>query len=128
MNRKSIFAVLLALGMALNVWADGAYFNNTYSATQTNTAVTITDNGSGGTSAAFLARSLTICSDASAAGADTCYFDLRDTTATTSDWPIKPGACIAKVWLDANAGGGWAGLGIICGTGDTATITVYASR
>ena len=105
------------------------YTNDAVSVTQANTAITFSDNGSGGSAQNFRARFVTVYSEAGSA--DTCFFDLKDTTATTADIPIEPGATWSFAFEDLGQGGGlggWSGMGAICDTGDTATFHVVASR
>jgi hypothetical protein len=127
--RRALVIILLLAGASW-VWAHRQYYNNTdISVTQSNTAISFTDNGSGGSSAAFRARVVVIRS--SAGSANTCYFDLKDTVATTADTALEPGATWSEVFddpTDVNQQGGWSGMGVICDTGETATFNVTAAR
>ena len=128
-NRILTCCAVAVLGFSSWAWAQREFYNTSVSATQANTAVTFTDNGSGGSSAAFRARTVVIRSLSSSA--NTCYFDLKDTVATTSDVAIEPGGTWGAAYDDlSNPGGrgGWAGVGVICNTAETATILVTASR
>lgn len=132
MRRIRVMLGFLALGTCLAPGLEAQrqfYSNDSVSVTQSNTAISFTDNGSGGSSSAFRARFLTVISAASSA--NTCYFDLKDTTATTADIPIEPGGVWSMEFEDLGTGGslgGWAGMGAICDTGKTATFLIVASR
>jgi hypothetical protein len=105
------------------------YTNDSVSVTQANTAITFSDNGSGGSAQNFRARFVTIHSETGSA--NTCFFDLKDTTASTADIPVVPGSTWSLAFEDLGQGGGlggWSGVGAICDTGETATFHVVASR
>lgn len=103
------------------------WFNSTVSVTDTNSAVLFTDNGSGGTGENFAARFILIRSGASSA--NTCYFDLKDTVATTSDTALEAGAGMeVNFQVGPEGGDGWSGMGAICAGGQTATFFVTATR
>lgn len=95
------------------------------SVTQTNTATSLTNNHSGGDSAAFKARWLMVRSRA--ASANTCYFDYLDTVASTADIALAPGASIV-IQVNTNPALGISGFGAICASGQTATFDVTAAR
>lgn len=123
--------ILLLAMLALAALADAQrlfYVNNAVSVTDSNSAITFTDNGSGGSSVAFQARRVVVYSLSTSA--DTCYFDLKDTVATTSDIAIEPGGTWVAEFSDPNASStsGWSGMGAICGAADTATFRVTATR
>jgi hypothetical protein len=124
---------LILLGLLLGCWgasvqAQRLFFNNNaVSVTSSNSAISFTDNGSGGSSVAFLARHVVVHSSSSSA--NTCYFDLKDTVATTSDIALEPGGSWAFEFVDSGGGtSGWSGMGAICDTAQTATFLVTASR
>jgi hypothetical protein len=126
--RRTATALLL-LALALPALAGKLQYSSgttRVSVTQANSAVSFTDNGSGGTSSAFYARTVWIRSDSTSA--NSCYFDLKDTTATTADIRLAPGDSIVMTWADTLGGNGWAGLGAICAAGETATFDVVAVR
>ena len=126
---RRLVVALLALVLALPVSAGKLQYSSgttRVSATQANTAVTFTDNGSGGSSSAFNARLVWVRS--SAASANSCYIDLKDTTATTADLRIDPGDSVVFTWADGLGGDGWAGMGVICAAAETATLDVMAMR
>ena len=128
MGRK-LWAALFALALvAAPIQAQREYYNTSVSATQANSAVSFTDNGSGGSTAAFRARTIIVRSLSSSA--NTCYFDMKDTVATTADIAIAPGGVWSLAYDDLNTGtlGGWDGMGVICDTAETATILVTAAR
>ena len=79
--RKRIFTLLAALiplfAYQGQVGAQRLFFNASVSVTSTNSAVSFTDNGSGGSSVAFLARHVVVYSLSTSA--NTCTFDLKDT-------------------------------------------------
>jgi hypothetical protein len=105
------------------------YANDAVSVTQANTAITFSDNGSGGSAQNFRARFVTVISETSSA--NTCFFDMKDTTATTADIPIAPGDTWSLAFEDLGQGGGlggWSGVGAVCDTGETATFRIVASR
>lgn len=128
--RRRTLALVAALLLASFAWAgDQVYNNASVSVTQTNTSLTFTDNGSGGSSAAFKARHVVVHSLSTSA--NTCYFDLKDTTATTSDTWIEPGGTWERFYEDppnSPGGGGWSGMGAICASSETATFLVTATR
>lgn len=131
--RKRLFVLLgllmvVGLIVAEKVSAQRLFYNNAaVSVTSSNSALSFTDNGSGGSSVAFLARRVLVRS--LAASANTCYFDLKDTVATTSDIPLEPGAWLELEFVDQPGGtSGWSGMGAICDTAQTATFIVTASR
>lgn len=120
--------VLLAISLATTASAQRLFYNGTISVTDTNSVVAFTDNGSGGTSQAFPARHILVVS--ASASANTCYFDLKDSVATTADTPLAPGAGMS-LEFDVSSGGGddgWESMGAICAGGQTATFYVTASR
>ena len=96
------------------------------SVTTGNTAVTFTDNHSGGDAGAFVARGLTIRSDD--ASANSCSFDFLDTVATSADPVIPPGGAFSITLPGGySSKSGYSGIGLICATG-TATFHVTAFR
>src|SRR3972149_1744065 len=123
--RKRILALLAALifldlsAYQGQIRAQRLFFNSTVSVTSTNSAISFTDNGSGGSSVAFLARHVGLYSLRTSA--DTCYFDLKDTTATTADISIDPGGTWQMDFIEVagSSTSGWPGLGAICGTAPT---------
>ena len=138
-TRMKVLGLLAMLALAiyfLVVPAEpgiGLVYNSDVSVTQTNSAVTFSDNGSGGISQMFNAKYVLVRS--LAASANTCYLDLKDTTATTSDTALEPGASLRFVFPPSSqassASGvidGWPGLGAICTTAETATFRVTAMR
>ena len=125
MTRRAIWLLAFLFVAVSSAWAQGQFYNTSSSVTQANSAVSFTDNGSGGSAAAFRARYVTIRS--LAASANTCYFDMKDTTATTADIALEPGGSFSLTY-DGDAQGGWSGLGAICDTGQTATFLITASR
>jgi hypothetical protein len=124
----AILALVLSAGVA-SAQNPGAYTSGTagVSVTDVNTTVTFTDNHSGGTTAAFLARQIIVRSRA--ASANTCFLDYNDGTATTADVPLAPGG---EFRLVRGAGyrpeSGWASMGVICSAGQTATFDIIADR
>jgi hypothetical protein len=131
MERRRILA--LALGLALlgcMVSAVGLGYSsgvNGLAITETNRAITFTDNHSGGTSSPFNARGILI---RPRTGSDTCHVDIQDSTATTDDMPLPAGSTLIREWdnTTGGTGGGWPSIGAICGTGKTATWDVDAWR
>jgi hypothetical protein len=127
---RRLITIAVAFLLATTLYAQRQFFvDDSVSVTTSNTSVSFTDNGSGGSSAAFRARHVTV--ESSGASANTCHFDLKDTTATTADIPLEPGGGWTWHYQDgpgeSPGQGGWEGLGAICGTG-TATFVVTASR
>ena len=126
--RKTL-ALLGALALVGSLaWAMGARYSsgiNGISVTATNTNTSFVDNHSGGASAAFRARSVSICSRATSA--NTCHFDL-DGVATTADWSVIPGQCVSLGFSDAGGGSGWTAIGTICAAAETATFDIAAGR
>ena len=125
MRKLWMFVLFLALVAVSSAWAQRQFYNTSSSVTQANSAVSFTDNGSGGSSAAFRARYVTVRS--LTASANTCYFDMKDTVATTADIALEPGGSFSLAY-DGDIQGGWSGLGAICDTGQTATFLITASR
>lgn len=127
---RRTFVLACVLALAATAWAMNARYSSGtagLSITQANTNTTFTDNHSGGSSAAFSARYVTVCSRS--ASTHSCFIDLGDGVATTADWRIAPGACIQVSYQSAQTGGeGWAALGSICAAGETATFDVMAGR
>lgn len=123
MRRLAPLLALLALAVtagAQRVSVDNA----TVSVTDTNSIVPFKDDGSGGTGENFSAREIVVRS--ASASANTCYFDFNDTTATTADVAVEPGA---TVQIQAPEGhDGFPGIGAICSSGQTATFYVTAIR
>jgi len=89
----------------------GEYFESV-SATSTNSAVSFS----------FPARLLTITN----AGPNRAYFSLVSTTGATSGPYLEPGEF--QTFSVANPDNVCTGLGIICDTGETATVRVMAWR
>jgi hypothetical protein len=126
---KRLAVLVVALAVAASAWAMNARYSsgvNGLSITQTNLNTAFTDNHSGGSSSAFNARHVSVCSRA--ASADACFFDLGDGVATTADWRVEPGACVEVTYSAVSGGDGWAAVGAICPTGDTATWDVKGGR
>src|SRR3989304_5878831 len=129
--RKRLLALLAALifldlfAYQGQIRAQRLFFNSSVSVTSTNSAISFTDNGSGGSSVAFLARHVTVRSLATSA--NTCYFDLKDTVATTADIGLEPGGG-GKMPSEGPGTGGWAGMGAICDSAKTAPFVVTATR
>lgn len=127
MRRWAIALVMLVLAGTGS--AQGKFYNGTISVTATNSVVAFTDNGSGGTGQAMSARHVLVRSDSTSA--NTCYFDLKDTLATSADTPLEPGAAISFEFDLSTTGGvsdGWTGLGAVCASAETATFYVTATR
>jgi hypothetical protein len=130
------FLILSILAVAMMASADeiGLVFNKDISVTQANTATVFTDNGSGGSNVTFYAKAVLIRS--LAASANTCYFDLKDKVATTSDTALEPGGSVVFEFPATSTGfpggaqpvDGWPGMGSICTTAETATFRVTAVR
>jgi len=128
MKRLALLALTLALvGQA---WAGvGLVYNADVSVTATNSAIQFWDNGSGGIAATFDARSVLVRS--LAASANTCAFDLKDTTAVyADDVKLEPGGSLSFAFPETSTGAtdGWPGMGAICDTGQTATFRITAIR
>jgi len=100
-----------------NVYAEGVVFQHAevVSATQANTVVTFSDSVNG----AFEAVLITIYNQ----GSDEIYVEFRSTTATTSSVPLRSG--LTFTYSHPN---GIAGIGIICASGESATVDVAAFR
>jgi hypothetical protein len=126
-RRYQAWAIALAvLGMAGTAWAM-SWSTQSVSVTATNQTVTVTNNHSGGDSAAFSASQVILRSDP--ASANTCYFDPTDGVATTDDEPIAPGASFSFPWPYASGEyGGYVSIGVICAGGQTATWRITAIR
>ena len=125
--KKILVAVLLTMVGA--AWAgNGKVYNADVSVTGTNTITAFTDNGSGGDGLVFAARFVLVRSLSSSA--NTCYFDLKDGVATTSDTALEPGGSIGWPWTATAAGGadGWPVMGSVCTAAQTATFRVTAYR
>lgn len=127
---KRLLTLALMLAVAATAWAMNARYSSGtggISVTQANTNTPFINNHSGGDSAAFSARYVTVCSRS--ASTHSCFVDLGDGVATTADWRLAPGACIDASYSDKHTGGdGWAALGSICAAGETATFDVMAGR
>lgn len=127
---RRLLAVLAFAVLATSAWAAPPFYTSGktgLSITQSNRTVTFTDNHSGGTNAAFLARVIMVRSDSTSA--NTCMVDLVDGTATASDVPLPPGATIVLTYpLIYAPSDGIAAIGAICSTGQTATFYVEAYR
>ena len=121
--RKRTIILLAAMAVAVSAWAVGVVYHADISVTEVNSAIAFTDNGSGGTSAAFKARSIVV--ESLAASSNTCRIDWKDTTATTADVALAPGG--KWEWI-ATSGDGLAGIGAICAAAETATFRVTATR
>jgi hypothetical protein len=121
---RRLAAALLAVALAFvpAAWAMRSVYNGDTSVTTSNSAVSFTDNGSGGTSATFRARYVRVYSLPSSA--NTCFVDFKDTTATSADTALGPGDWVEKSYTEADA---IVGVGAICGTG-TATFRIHAHR
>lgn len=125
---KRLAAALISLALAASAWAMNLRYSSGtagISVTQANTNTAFSDNHSGGTSAAFNARHVTVCSRSASANA--CFFDM-DGVATTADYRVAPGACMSLSFAGSSGGDGWAAVGAICATGETATFDIQAGR
>jgi len=128
-NRRAVLIAVLALLWMSPVQAQRLFYNGTIGVSSTNTAVPFTDNGSGGTGQTISARHVLIRSDAGSA--NTCYFDMKDTVATSADIPLEAGAGLELEFDPSTATpnqDGWTGMGAVCNTAETATFYVTASR
>ncbi|MEK9722257.1 MAG: hypothetical protein VW405_02075 [Rhodospirillaceae bacterium] len=128
MKRRAVLIAILASALTVTASAQRLFYNGTISVTDSNSVVAFTDNGSGGTSQAFPARHVLIRS--ASASANTCFFDLKDTVASSADTPLAPGAGLSLEFDISSGDGddGWEGMGAICSGGQTATFYVTASR
>ena len=126
-RRYQAWALALAvLGVAGTAWAM-SWSTQSVSVTATNQTVTVTNNHSGGDSAAFSASYVLIRS--SSASTHTCYFDPTDGVATTGDEPLEPGASFSVPWpYPSGEYGGYVSIGVICASGQTATWRITAIR
>lgn len=128
-NRMLLVALVLAVAaLGATAWAMNLRYSSGtggISVTQTNTNTAFADTHSGGTSAAFNARHVSVCSRSSSANA--CFFDL-DGVATTADFRVEPGACLSLSFTGTSGGDGWAAIGAICATAETATFDIMAGR
>jgi hypothetical protein len=128
--KRAALALALVLALVTTAWAMNARYSSGtagISVTQANTNTAFTDNHSGGTSAAFNARYVSVCSRSTSA--NSCFVDLGDGVATTADWRLAPGACIQASYSSQFTGGeGWAAIGSICAAGETATFDIMAGR
>jgi len=117
MGRLTKALVVLALLTVPFVYAEGVVFQHAevVGATQANSVVTFTDSVNG----AFEAVLITIYNQ----GSDEIYVEFRSTVATTSSVPIQSGLTFA--YSHPN---GIAGIGIICASGESATVDVAAFR
>lgn len=128
MKRAILLACVLAILAPAGDAGVGLVYNSDVSVTQANSAVTFYDNGSAGTAMAFNARNVLVRSLSTSA--NTCYFDTKDTVATTADIALEPGGSISLTFPSTSVGegDGWPGMGAICSTGQTATFRVTAMR
>jgi hypothetical protein len=127
MKRRILTALALA-ALAASAWAMNLRYSSGtagISVTQANTNTAFSDNHSGGTSSTFNARFVTVCSRS--ASANSCFFDM-DGVATTADYRVAPGACMSLSFAGTSGGDGWAAIGAICATGETATFDIQAGR
>ena len=122
--KRFLASFVLLLGLALAARGTSLYYSGTIAATQANTATSFIDNHSGGSAAAFNARRVVIIND----GPNAVYVDLKDTTATTADRKVASGESFSQVWDSGLGGEGWAGIGLICAAGETASVRVWAER
>ncbi len=135
MRTKFLLVLVVLAGASMASSGIGLFYNADVSVTQANTATTFTDNGSAGLAVTFYARHVLVRSLSSSA--NTCYLDLKDTVATTSDIALEPGGALSftfpptstsAVDSSGNPIDGWPGIGAICSTGQTATFRVTAMR
>lgn len=115
-----VLALLAAAG-PVHAIRDLVYVNNAQAVTDTGVSISFTDNGSGGNTAAFIAQSVFVKNK----GANEVFCDLRDTTATTSDFQIEAGDAFTFAPTPGRTGG-YAGIGCITSSGETTTIQVRA--
>lgn len=124
---RRLAAAALVLLLAVPAFANSKAYNATVNATDSNTSLTVTDNRSGGSGQPFEAKQILVRSDA--ASANTCFVDWLDDTATTADTPISPGESlmipVLATYIDAY---GFGEVGVICDTGETATIRITGIR
>jgi hypothetical protein len=100
-------------------------YSASVSATQTNSAVTFTDQSA----AAFSAYTVTVVND----GGDDIYVNFSSTTATAGtnkEVQLKSGESYTanRIARDGTDWVGFSGIGVICATGKTATARVTALR
>jgi len=124
--KKTLSVLILVVAFAASLSALNRLFQSTVSVSETNTVIAFTNNHSGGANQSFKPRSLLIRSDS--ASANTCYVDIVDSTATTADIPLAPGASISFEYDTTLVGDGFESIGAICDTGETATWYVTAAR
>jgi hypothetical protein len=127
MKKLLLLAVVLAVIVTSSSAGTGLIYNADVSVTQTNTQVAFADTGSGGIGVGFKAMSILVRSLSSSA--NTCYLDLRDRVASTSDIALEPGGSIGFSFPPTSQpADGWDGMGMICSSGQTATFRVTAMR
>ena len=119
--RRTLAVLLAVLTAASVVGAAYQAYSTTVSATQTNSAVAF----------GFTAKQVLVIND----GSNEVFIDLTDTTAVadttdSTNVEIKAGSAISFAW-DARTDptlDGWTGMGVICSSGETATVRVTATR
>lgn len=119
-------ALLVVLGAVAQAGAHLRHYQSV-SATQSNSAITtFTDNRSGGTSVTFRPYTIVVIND----GANEVFADPGDDGVATAaaDVEIKAGESVTFVWDSRTPGDGYTSLGLICSTGETATVRVIAQR
>lgn len=125
---RRIVVALLVVALTAPAWALTTWYSSGssgVSVSQTNAKVQFTFNVSGGTSGAFSAQQVTVSSRSGSA--NTCFFRLGSSPATTADIALAPGASYSFTFNPAD-GEGWGYMSAICSTGQTATFDVVAAR
>lgn len=119
MRKGLIFLCLLA---AVNVWADAYQDAGSVSATQTNTAVTFTDDTG---SNAFSAASVWLKNDDATNEAYICFSGTVAAASAGCGFELKAGESIT---VNFPSDEGQTGIGVICASGETATVRYLAIR
>ena len=114
--RRFLFLVFV-VGFVMTANAGQEEFFEVVSATDVNTTVTISL-----TQALGLAHSVTIVNESTST--DEVYYDMSDGVATTSNAYLEPGE--SRTIDSGNGKFPIASIGLICDTGETATVRVYA--
>jgi hypothetical protein len=129
-RRYQAWALALAvLGMAGTAWAMTRMYSSGASGlaiTQANRNTVFVRNITGGNGAAFGALYVSVRSRSTSA--NTCAFSLGAGVAAVGDIQIAPGASFDLTYDTSQDRNGWAAIGAICATGQTATFDVVAGR
>ena len=128
MRGKAFWLLVALLMVSSMVWAFSTQYSsgkNGVSVSSTLTTTTFSNNHSGGDATAFAATWIKL---SVRSGGNSCFYD-PDGVATTADHILAAGEVANLMFIpSATNDAGWASIGTICDTAETATWDISAGR